>query len=127
MELKASWVALPDPSQWRYFKTSKAYIVGPDPKILPRLVTVGLVGLHIIHKTAKAPQFVWATFEHVNNAPSTADIQNNTLLPWYTYFNRNCDRQADHYQCSPNAQTRSQSSEHPQFPHHPVDPHGAAV
>jgi len=127
MEFKASWVELPDPSKWRYFKTSKAYVVAADPKIPPRLVTVGLVGLHIIHKTAKAPQFVWATFEHVNNAPSTADIQNNTLLAWYTYYNRNCDPQTDHYHCSPNAQARPASPEHSRFPQAGTDPQGAAV
>ncbi|HEV2964859.1 MAG TPA: hypothetical protein VG649_23735 [Candidatus Angelobacter sp.] len=127
MEFKASWVELRDPSQWQYFKTSKAYIINQDRRVPPRLVTVGLVGLHVIHKTAKAPQFIWATFEHVNNAPSTADIQKNTLLPWYTYYNRNCDRQTDYYQCAANAQPRSQSPEHPQLPHHPADPHGAAI
>lgn len=127
MEFKASWVELPDPSKWRYFKTSRAYVAGPDRKATPRLVTVGLVGLHIIHKTAKAPQFVWATFEHVNNAPSTADIQNNELLAWYTYYNRSCDPQKDHYHCSANAQAPAKSSEHPQFPRQSVDPYRAAM
>lgn len=127
MEFKASWIELPDPSKWQYFKTSKAYIVGSNPGIPPRLVTVGLAGLHIIHKTAKAPQFVWATFEHVNNAPSASDIQNKTLRAWYTYYNRSCDPQTDHYHCAPNAQAPSESSEHPHFPHHPADPYSAAM
>ena len=30
---------------------------------------MGLVGLHIIHKTVSQPQFVWATFEHTDNTP----------------------------------------------------------
>jgi len=30
---------------------------------------VGLVGLHIVQKTRQRPQWVWATFEHVDNAP----------------------------------------------------------
>jgi hypothetical protein len=30
---------------------------------------VGLVGLHIVHKTTSAPQWVWSTFEHVDNVP----------------------------------------------------------
>jgi hypothetical protein len=29
--------------------------------------TLGLVGLHIAHKTASAPQWVWSTFEQVDN------------------------------------------------------------
>jgi hypothetical protein len=29
--------------------------------------TMGLVGLHIVHKTPSRPQWVWSTFEHVDN------------------------------------------------------------
>jgi cytochrome c len=32
---------------------------------------VGLVGLHIMHKTPSAPQWIWATFEQANNVNST--------------------------------------------------------
>jgi len=34
-----------------------------------RLSKVGLAGLHIIRKTDHAPQWVWSTFEHVDNVP----------------------------------------------------------
>jgi cytochrome c len=30
---------------------------------------MGLVGLHITQKTASSPQWIWSTFEHVNNVP----------------------------------------------------------
>jgi hypothetical protein len=33
---------------------------------------MGLVGLHIVMKTAQLPQWLWATFEHVDNAPDQA-------------------------------------------------------
>jgi hypothetical protein len=103
IELKAAWIQLDDPAQWPNFKTSQAYVVYPwDPKNT-KLVTVGLVGLHIIHKTGSGQQFIWATFEHVNNAPSTADISNNTLLPWYTFYNAQCNSVTDFYKCSQNA------------------------
>src|SRR5262249_36859493 len=125
MIFKASWIELPDPSRWPYFKISKAYVVNPDSSGLPRLVTVGLVGLHIIHKTAKSPQFIWATFEHVNNAPSTADIKNNTLRAWYMFYNPRCNPQADHYHCYPNGQPVGENPAHPVFPHHPDDPYDA--
>ena len=90
IELKASWLELDDPSKWPSYKTSQAMVIYPG-STTPKLVTVGLVGLHIIHKTPHSPQFIWATFEHVNNAPSTSDISNNTLLPWYTFYNAACD------------------------------------
>jgi hypothetical protein len=32
-------------------------------------VTMGLVGLHIVQKTASRPQWIWSTFEHVDNVP----------------------------------------------------------
>ncbi|MCZ4072085.1 hypothetical protein [Agrobacterium sp. LMR679] len=43
---------------------------------------VGLVGLHIVHRTPSAPQWVWATFEHKDNAPLV-----NELLPADAHFN----------------------------------------
>jgi hypothetical protein len=88
---------------------------------------VGLVGLHIIHKTAKSPQFIWATFEHINNAPSTTDIKNNALRSWYTFYNPRCNPQTDHYHCYPNGQSIAESPAHPVFPHHPDDPYDAPV
>jgi hypothetical protein len=65
---------------------------------------MGLVGLHIIHKTPKGQQFVWATFEHVNNDPSTTDLSSKNLKPWYTYYNLHCSPATDYYHCVPNAQ-----------------------
>ncbi|MFY9835280.1 MAG: hypothetical protein WAK55_02210, partial [Xanthobacteraceae bacterium] len=127
MVFKASWIELPDPSQWPFFKTSKAYVADPGSNSSPRLVTVGLVGLHIIHKTSKSPQFIWATFEHVNNAPSAADIKNNALRTWYTFYNADCNPQADHYGCRPNAQPLGNSPDHPAFPRYPADPYDAPV
>lgn len=54
------------------FHTTKAYVFTPEsesPPIKPscELVTMGLVGFHIAHKTFHAPQWVWTTFEHVDN------------------------------------------------------------
>jgi hypothetical protein len=34
-----------------------------------REATVALVGLHIVHKTKTNPQWIWASFEHVDNVP----------------------------------------------------------
>ncbi len=90
IEIKAAWIQLDDPKLWPLFKISKAWVsypAGAKGSTTPKLVTVGLVGLHIIHKTANAQQFVWTTFEHVNNAPSVADIRQQTLKAWYTFYN----------------------------------------
>jgi hypothetical protein len=106
IEVKAAWIELDDETLWPLFKISQAYVSypssnGPTP---PKLVTVGLVGLHIIRKTPNAQQFVWSTFEHLNNAPSTTDIQKKALKAWYTYYNPTCDPNTDYYKCVYNRQ-----------------------
>lgn len=106
IEVKAAWIQLNDSTLWPLFKTSKAYVTYPSATgpTTPALVTVGLVALHIIRKTPNAQQFAWSTFEHVNNAPSIADIQKKTLKAWYTYFNAACDSLTDPYRCVQNHQ-----------------------
>lgn len=72
MELKAAWKKMglgDDPSK---FHTIKANVVQPfaPPGTKPIVDQLyGLVGLHIMVRTESAPQWVWATFEHVGNAP----------------------------------------------------------
>ncbi|MEY2564582.1 MAG: hypothetical protein QOH88_2775 [Verrucomicrobiota bacterium] len=106
IEIKAAWIELDDKALWPLFKISQAYVSYPSAKgpTPPKLVTVGLVGLHIIRKTPNAQQFIWSTFEHVNNAPSVTDIQNKTLKAWYTYYNPACNPATDPYQCVQNYQ-----------------------
>ena len=60
--------------------------------------TVGLVGMHIVHKTNSAAQWVWSTFEHVDNAPTEADVASGTLKATYNFYNPKCSA-AD---CPPN-------------------------
>jgi hypothetical protein len=68
--VKAAWKVLgpgDDPSR---FHTASAYILNEGREPVCTLAKVGLAGLHISHKTASAPQWVWSTFEHVDNAPT---------------------------------------------------------
>jgi len=69
IELKAAWRILTDPSQYGRYLTSNAVLVNGDGSCTT--ATVGLVGLHIIHKTTSQPQFIWATFEQVDNLPQS--------------------------------------------------------
>lgn len=54
--------------------------------------TVGLVGLHIIHKTQDFPAWIWSTFEHEDNAPTcpagTAACGDSAVR--YSFFNKAC-------------------------------------
>lgn len=55
------------------FHTAQAFLYTPNSFVETCVgpVTVGLVGLHIVQKTAAFPDSVWATFEQVDNAPTT--------------------------------------------------------
>jgi hypothetical protein len=46
---------------------------------------VGLVGMHISHKTKSSPQWVWATFEHVDNL-NVNDLKKVDGKPLYALF-----------------------------------------
>ena len=52
--------------------------------------TMGLVGLHIAHKTQNASQWLWSTFEHVDNVPTDADVKSGKLKAKYNYYNPAC-------------------------------------
>jgi hypothetical protein len=106
IEVKAAWTILPSNHSLDYrYKTSVAQIT--DPYGHTSTVTVGLVGMHIIHKVPNGQQFIWATFEQVDNSPdenngsysAPALPSNPNLVPLkggaYTFFNPNC--QSDPY------------------------------
>ncbi|MDJ0796851.1 MAG: hypothetical protein QNJ51_08425 [Calothrix sp. MO_167.B12] len=118
IEIKAAWVELKDSSLYPKYKIAQAIIKQPDGSA-PRQAVMGLVGLHIIHKVPNAQQFVWTTFEHIDNAPSTQDISNQNLKSSYMYYNLNCNPETDHYKCEENSQ--------PQNKKDPKDPYTAPV
>ena len=66
-ELKFAWkiIDTDNGDQPNRFFTSKAII--PDQNGGTQTVTVGLVGMHIAHKSQSSPQWIWATFEQVDN------------------------------------------------------------
>jgi hypothetical protein len=78
LELKSSWKVLgagDDPA--RYFTTvaviselvtDEAGSVVVDPA-KTREEKMGLLGLHVVGTIVVHPEFIWATFEHVDNAP----------------------------------------------------------
>ena len=38
--------------------------------------SVGLIGFHVVHKLPDHQEWIWSTFEHVNNSPDCAQISN---------------------------------------------------
>jgi hypothetical protein len=74
MEIKSAWRILVPEDDTTKFLRRKAivYQKGPDGKILYTNKTLGLIGLHIIHKTTNYQDFVIATFEQ--NGVENADM-----------------------------------------------------
>jgi hypothetical protein len=73
--VKAAWKELRMPGEAhsldRYHRQTFAVVRpnggGCDTKVM------GLVGLHIVRKTPTRPQWIWSTFEHVDNVPEPGE------------------------------------------------------
>lgn len=74
--VKAAWKLLSaEEKASNRFHSVQAVVYTPASQVPPisekcELATVGLVGLHVVHKTAGSPQWIWSTFEHVDNCPT---------------------------------------------------------
>jgi hypothetical protein len=91
MEFKAAWKVLGPNDNVSHFFTQKAIVYNDEngsPSPGPNPVTVGLVGLHITHKTRKQTKWLWSTFEQVENGTKS-------------FYNPNCPPS----QCPPNVET----------------------
>ncbi len=67
LELKTSWVdvnALPASEAGNYFTTTAVIMPGS------KKITAALLGMHVVGVVENHPEFIWATFEHLDMAPS---------------------------------------------------------
>jgi hypothetical protein len=92
IKVKAAWKVMGgpgsrQPDDFRKFYTTQAFVYDPDTKVCS-VETVGLVGLHVVMKTAQLPQWSWATFEHVDNAPDQQAGPTPGKL--YNFFSSQC-------------------------------------
>jgi len=89
---KASWRVVQDREDTSKLYTEKTTIpilvnnpcggIMVDPAGKTREVTVALVGLHVVGVTENHPEFLWASFEHDNNAPDLPPgMQPNSSQP----------------------------------------------
>lgn len=86
--VKSSWKVMGEGDDPDRFHTTDALVYTPasdDPKMEESCVKqkVGLVGLHIATKTKICPQWIWSTFEHVDNAPTFGETQNRDHYNYY--------------------------------------------
>jgi hypothetical protein len=113
IEIKAAWKVLSQREiDSKRFYTTRAIVFNDDagnPSPGRNPVTLGLVGLHMTHKTRQQPTWIWSTFEHVDNLkpppgspfgrkasffnpgcpPATCPANAQTAAPPYTELNPN--------------------------------------
>jgi hypothetical protein len=86
IEVKAAWRIVPAARRDYFeqnYKVAHAKVYDPASRTW-KDQDVALVGMHIIKKTPHSPQWVWATFEHKDNAPVEGDPGKGK--PW-NFFN----------------------------------------
>ncbi len=80
LELKGAWRELTDDDDPDRYYSVEALITNEDGDYVT--ATMGLVGLHIMQKTEIFPQWIWSTFEHVDNVSgSHPSFNNGTDIP----------------------------------------------
>jgi hypothetical protein len=90
MTVKSAWVEVPEsagkpsPIDPPRFHVTEAWLQDPATGAC-RIARVALVALHFVHKTPRRPQWVWSTFEHIDNVPEQADPPGKT----YTFNDGN--------------------------------------
>lgn len=92
--VKAAWKVI-DPADKSRFHAQTVLVYSPasqNPKYPASCSTktMGLVGLHVGHKTTSAAQWLWSTFEHVDNVPTEADVASGNLKTKYNYYDPKC-------------------------------------
>lgn len=92
--VKSAWKVI-KPADKSRFHTQQLLVYSPasqNPKYPASCSTklMGLVGLHIGHKTNLGAQWLWSTFEHVDNVPTEADVSSGKLKTKYNYYNPTC-------------------------------------
>jgi hypothetical protein len=92
--VKTSWKVI-DPSEKARYHSEQALVCSPastNPSYPAKcsVQTMGMVGFHIAHKTQDASQWLWSTFEQVDNVPTEDDVKSGKLKAKYNYYDPKC-------------------------------------
>jgi hypothetical protein len=68
IDVKSSWIDMTGIAHPERYHTRQAWLFDPTTMTCAQKL-VGLVGLHIVTKTPSRPQWIWSTFEQVDNVP----------------------------------------------------------
>jgi hypothetical protein len=119
VEIKAAWIEIDDPQRRSRFKLTEALVYDLSTSPQCQKVQMGLVGLHIVHKTPAAQQWIWATFEHVDNAPDLIEVRTHHVRPHYTFYNSHCPATAPQ-ECETNTKPECDVTSQHCTPFHPI-------
>jgi hypothetical protein len=77
LTVKSAWIEITGPSRQqidssRFYIRHDAWLQDPNDQTC-RKASVALVALHFVYKTPSRPQWIWSTFEHVDNVPESGE------------------------------------------------------
>ena len=68
LDVKSSWIDLTGVLHPERYYSKKALLLDPSRGVCDTKA-VGLVGIHIVQKTKSRPQWIWSSFEQIDNVP----------------------------------------------------------
>lgn len=99
MEIKVAWRNLSDHQElWPRYHTAKAWLTNLKTGDCQQAV-MGMVGFHFILKSEHFPNFMWATFEHIDNVPTPS--AGYTHPSGFSFYDPQCNGD-DSPRCKPN-------------------------
>jgi hypothetical protein len=93
--VKAAWKLVEKGDDLHRFHTATTLIYTPpsaNPPVAESCATqsVELVGFHIAHKVNNFPQWIWSTFEQVDNVPTASQVKAGHLQAKYNFYDPTC-------------------------------------
>jgi hypothetical protein len=86
IDTKSAWMDMSGATHPERYYTRTAWVLDPVNGTSSQK-KVGLVGLHIVVKTRSRPQWIWATFEQVDNVPPLQTDTTGAFGPGTSNFN----------------------------------------
>jgi hypothetical protein len=73
IEIKLAWKEMGNNDDPSRFYTTDLDITPSEPNTPPKTIHVGLVGMHIAMLTKSSPEWIWSTFEQIDNVRSNPE------------------------------------------------------
>tara|TARA_B110000091_G_scaffold208044_1_gene247108 strand:+ start:560 stop:2191 length:1632 start_codon:yes stop_codon:yes gene_type:complete len=91
VEIKFAWKILKDTDKKERYFQNEAYVYNKDSVLVKK--HFGLIGMHISQKTPTGKQWVWSTFEHIDNLDQNVIIEKDgsTTVIHPTLTDPNCE------------------------------------